>query len=241
MSTQKASPRSMVTLLSLLVATRLTAADEVSSGILAEKPAHEAPEQESLMDLAEKTQNPVPDQIKLQFQHYFNFGVGPDDVMQYQENVIPTIPFKLTDAWNLVTRTTMPIINQPSKGPGMESAFGLGDINPQFYVVPREHGAFLWGLGPTFTLPTATESLLGSGKWSAGPGAVLVLMQGPWVVGTRVNNQWSFAGWRDHEVNQLWLQPFIHYNFTNGWYLATLPTYSANWTASSGDVWTVPV
>ena len=44
----------------------------------------------------------------------------------YLLNVIPTIPSELTEDWNLVTRTDLPIINQPSLAPGAERAFGLG-------------------------------------------------------------------------------------------------------------------
>ncbi len=39
------------------------------------------------------------------------------------------------------------------------------------------------------TFPTATESELGSGKWSAGPTAVGLFMDGPWVVGALTNQQ----------------------------------------------------
>jgi hypothetical protein len=66
-------------------------------------------------------------------------------------------------------------------------------------------------------------------------------MQGPWVVGALINNQWSFAGWGSTRVNALLLQPFVNYNFGEGWYLVTAPVLTANWVASSGDQWTVPL
>jgi hypothetical protein len=66
-------------------------------------------------------------------------------------------------------------------------------------------------------------------------------MQGPWVAGVLINNQWSFAGWGPTRVNQLLLEPFVHYNFDKGWYLSTFPILTANWVASSGDRWTVPL
>lgn len=200
-----------------------------------------AEQQTSVEELAKKSQNPLPDEIKVQFQNYFNFGTGPDQVTQYLLNLIPNVPFKLTEDWNLITRTDFPIINQPALGPGLGSASGLGDINSTLYLVPRNHGTFVWGLGPSITIPTATDSLLGAGKWSAGPAAVVVLTSGPWVLGTRLNSLWSFAGWGHQNVNELWIQPFVHYNFSQGWYLCTLPTYTANWEASHRDTWTVPV
>ena len=44
-------------------------------------------------------------------------------------NVQPVIPIKLTEDWNLITRTILPIINQPSLFPHGESTFGMGDIS----------------------------------------------------------------------------------------------------------------
>jgi hypothetical protein len=75
----------------------------------------------------------------------------------------------------------------------------------------------------------------------AGPAVVVLTMQGPWVVGTRINNPWSFAGWSHQNINETWLQPFAHYNMRSGLYFASLPTITANWKTSSGNVWTVPL
>ncbi|HUO10544.1 MAG TPA: neuromedin U [Phycisphaerae bacterium] len=197
---------------------------------------------QSLLTLAKQTQNPVPDVIKLQFQNYFNFETGENKSMQDVLHVVATIPFKLNDDWKLVTRTELPLYVQPSLGNGEDSAVGMGDINPTFYFVPRKKiGGLTLGFGPTFTFPTATENFLGSGMWSAGPAAVLVYDNGPWLIGSRISNQWSFAGWRDQEYNRLWIQPFLHYNLSDGWYLAILPTITADWKASSGNKWTVPI
>ena len=40
-------------------------------------------EEETATALAKKTQNPVADLISVPFQNNFNFGVGPNNVMQY--------------------------------------------------------------------------------------------------------------------------------------------------------------
>ena len=40
------------------------------------------------------------------------------------------------------------------------------------FFSPAKPGAVIWGVGPTFTIPTATDSKLGSGKFSLGPTAV---------------------------------------------------------------------
>jgi len=208
------------------------------------EPALAADEEESATELAKKTQNPVADLVTVPFQNNFNFNTGSKDATVYILNVQPVIPIKLSEDWNLITRTIMPIINQPSLFPEpskfSDSAFGLGDINPTLFLSPGKPGKFIWGLGPTFTIPTATDSKLGNGEFTLGPAGVALVMHGPWVFGALANQQWSVTGWGD-SVSQLLIQPFVNYNLADGWYLTSSPIMTANWKADSGDKWTVPV
>jgi hypothetical protein len=208
----------------------------------AAEPQQPSKQEASEEDLVMQTQNPVANLTSVPLQNNFNFGTGSKNRTVYVGNVQPVIPIKLGDDWNLITRTIMPIINQPSLFPGTSSATGLGDINPTFFFSPAKSGELIWGVGPTFTLPTATDSLLGSGKFSMGPAAVALTMQGHWVVGALANNQWSVAGWGKQNVNAFLLQPFVNYNLPDGWYLLTAPIMTANWAANkAGDIWTVPL
>lgn len=192
-------------------------------------------------ELAKKTQNPVADLISVPFQNNFNFNTGPGDKTVWVLNVQPVVPITLTEKWNLITRWIMPIIHQPSLAPGVDAASGFGDINPSFFFSPKGSEKFIWGAGPTFTFPTASDRLLGAGKYSMGPTAVALSMQGPWVFGALGNNQWSYAGWGDTRVNQFLLQPFLNYNFKGGWYLSSAPIMTSNWVADRSNRWTVPV
>ena len=149
----------------------------------AAEPQQPGTQQASEDELVKQTQNPVADLITVPLQNNFNFGTGSKNRTVYVGNIQPVIPIQITDDWNLITRTIMPIINQPSLFPGMGSATGLGDINPTFFFSPAKSGELIWGVGPTFTLPTATDSLIGSGKFSMGPAGVVLTMQGPWVFG----------------------------------------------------------
>jgi hypothetical protein len=204
--------------------------------------AESAGEQESKTEeLAKETQNPVANLISVPFQNNFNFGIGPNDATQWVLNVQPVIPITLNKDWNLITRTIMPIINQPSFAPGIPSASGLGDINPSLFLSPANAGKLIWGVGPTMTFPTASDSLLGNGKWSAGPSLVLLATPGHWVFGALANNQWSFAGWGKNNVNSMLIQPFLNYNFPHGWYFTSSPVITANWLAASNDRWVVPI
>jgi hypothetical protein len=92
---------------------------------------------DSETELAKKTQNPVADLISVPFQSNFNFNTGTKDATVYILNVQPVIPIKLTEDLNLITRTIIPIINQPSLFPHGESAFGMGDINPTLFLYQR--------------------------------------------------------------------------------------------------------
>jgi hypothetical protein len=208
--------------------------------------AHQESETE---ELAKKTQNPVADLISVPLQNNFNFGAGFNhNKMIYALNVQPVIPVNLNEEWNLITRIIMPIINQPSLFPTHGGAVpsttgtGFGDFNPTFFLSPAKPGELIWGIGPTLTLPTATDRNLGAGQFSIGPAGVVLTMQGHWVFGALMNNQWSVAGWGDKPVNSMLLQPFINYNLPDGWYLTSAPILTADWKADkAGDVWTVPL
>jgi hypothetical protein len=194
-------------------------------------------------ELAKAAQNPIADMISLPLQNNTNFGVGHDDDIQNVLNIQPVVPFALTDNWNLITRTILPVIYQPEIVPGSDNEFGLGDINATLFFSPSKAGKLTWGVGPVFSIPTATDEVLGSEKWGAGPSVVALTIQGPWVVGILANNLWSFAG-SDHrqDVNQFLTQPFINYNMANGWYISSAPIITANWEAKrSGDTWTLPL
>jgi len=193
-------------------------------------------------ELAKKTQNPVADLISVPFQNNVNFGVGPHDDVQYILNIQPVIPFKLTEDWNLISRTIVPLIYQPELAPGVGEVFGLGDIQESLFLSPAKPGKVIWGLGPIFQFPTATDDSLGQGKWGAGPTAVALTVHGPWVLGALVNNVWSFAGDSDRrDVNQMLLQPFVNYNLPDAWYVVTAPIITADWEADGDDRWTVPI
>jgi hypothetical protein len=197
-----------------------------------------AEEEHHATELAKKLQNPVSDLISVPFQNNFNFGVGPEDKMQYVLNIQPVIPQHLTEQWNWIHRAIIPLIDQPSP----VNEFGLGDIQYQGFLSPAKASKLIWGVGPVLQVPSATDSQLGTEKWSAGAGAVALRMDGPWVYGALVNNIWSFAGDDDRaNVNQMLIQPFINYNLGRGLAIGTSPIITANWEAPSGQKWTVPL
>jgi hypothetical protein len=194
--------------------------------------------QDQSTDLAKKSQNPVSDLISVPFQNNFNFGVGPEDKLQYVLNIQPVVPQRISDRWNWIHRTIIPLIDQPEP----VDKFGAGDIQYQGFLSPAEPSELIWGVGPVLQVPSATDDLLGTDKWSAGPGAVVLRMDGPWVYGALVNNIWSFAGNDARaDVNQMLIQPFVNYNLGRGLAIGSGPVITANWEASGGQKWTVPL
>lgn len=192
-------------------------------------------------DLAKKTQNPVADLISVPLQNNFTFPTGPGDDLLYVLNIQPVIPLSITEDWNLITRTILPVIHQPGFAADQSSDNGLGDLQFTAFLSPSDSGEFIWGAGPVLRFPTATRTALGSEKWSAGPSFVGLVSKGPWVVGGLVQNIWSYAGNEDRDdVNQFLLQPFLNYNLPDGWYLTSSPIMTADWNRSS-QRWTVPL
>ena len=196
--------------------------------------------------LQKATQNPVANLISVPLQDNMNFGVGPYNGTQNVLNIQPVIPVQLTLSWNLINRIILPVVWQPYTGSNPANAslgtFGLGDLNPTLFMSPAHPGKIIWGVGPAFVLPTATDSALGQGKWSIGPSFVVLAQPGHWSLGLLANNVWSFAGESDRpSVNQFLAQYFVNYNLSGGWYLTSAPIITANWVAAQAkNVWTVP-
>jgi hypothetical protein len=196
-------------------------------------------------ELRKAAQNPVASLISVPVQDNFNFNITPDDRTQNVLNVQPVIPVRISKNWNLITRIITPIVYQPlPSNEGQitpQGVYGLGDINPSFFLSPAKPGKVIWGVGPAMILPTATSVYLGQGKWSMGPSVVVLTQPGHWTLGVLMSNVWSFAGHSDRQdVNQFLLQYFINYNLKKGYYITWQPTITANWEASSPYRWTVP-
>lgn len=127
------------------------------------------------------------------------------------------------------------------KNPQNRSQDGLGDTTQSFFLSPKEPGpgGIIWGLGPVFLYPTATQDLLGGEKWGVGPTLVALKQSGGWTVGALANQIWSVAGNDDRaDISAMFLQPFVSYT-TKMHTTVTLNTESTyNWETSE---WTVPL
>lgn len=82
----------------------------------------------------------------------------------------------------------------------------------------------------------------GNKNWGLGPTAVLLHIEkgSPWVYGALVNNVWSLSSDEaGGSYNTGLIQPFVNYNFPEGFYLTSAPIATVDWQAASGQKWTV--
>jgi hypothetical protein len=212
----------------------LAPADATSSG----GGAGEEAENEQA-ELAKKLNNPVANLISVPIQNNWDFGIGSANAMKYTANIQPVIPVSISDDWNVIVRTILPVIYAESPTKGGDDHSGLGDTTQSFFLSPKQPvGGWILGAGPVMYYPTATDSALGAGKWGAGPTIVALQQKHGFTYGILANQIWSYAGWGDESVNATYLQPFVSYT-TKTYTTFALNTESTyNWEA---DEWTVPL
>jgi hypothetical protein len=198
----------------------------------------------SAEELAKLAQNPVGNLISLPFQNNTNLNFGPQKGTQNILNIQPVIPVEISKDWNIITRTILPVVWNPSLGPGDSATSGIGDVQLTAFLSPGKPGHLIWGVGPILQAPTNSNAELGNKNWGLGPSFVLLhLEQGqPWVYGVLVNNVWSLTSNKQGgSYSNGLIQPFVNYNFAGGSYLVSAPILTVDWNAPGSQRWTVPL
>lgn len=190
-------------------------------------------------ELAKKLSNPVAALISVPLQYNYDQTYG-EDGYRHTLNIQPVAPFSISEHWNVISRTILPVIYQKDVVPGTDQA-GLGDITQSFFFSPKQAtaGGLIWGVGPALLIPTGTDDL-GADTWGAGPTLVLLKQEHGWTYGALLNHISDIGGVGSHraDISSTFVQPFLSRAFSGGRTLTFNLESSYDWKANQ---WTVPL
>ena len=197
--------------------------------------------EESQAELAKKLNNPIANLVSVPMQLNYDQDIGLNDQgKRYVLNIQPVIPFSLNENWNLISRTILPLVSQEDIVPGTDQS-GIGDVTQSLFFSPRAPtaGGWIWGAGPVFLLPTASDSLLGGEKWGIGPTVIVLKQQNGWTYGALANHVWSVAGDDARtDISKTFLQPILAYTTSKHTTFSLNMESSYNW---ESEEWSVPI
>jgi hypothetical protein len=124
---------------------------------------------------------------------------------------------KLTGGRGSILRLDFPVAVN-SNGRNMRA--GLGDIYLQDVLIPYASSKFMFGAGSGLTLPTATDSRLGEGKWVVSP-LVAPLWRFPkkGFLLVKLQDYISFAGDSERpDIHRLSVRPVFVWRFQRRWW-----------------------
>ena len=204
------------------------------------------PGEPDMAALAQKSNNPLSDVWLLLTQNdttIFDGDLLNDEEVFNSLKIQPVMPVPVfNQTWNLIFRPVFQIQSAPlDKDVGrlfgvnqdqivvdpdllstVQDPFGrttgFGDIVLLTLLGPNRNDGFVWGAGVTQIFPSASEDVLGQGKWQAGP-TLLILRLGTksggfgldhFNIGFLAQHWTSYAGDDDRsETNQTDIQYFI--------------------------------
>ena len=193
---------------------------------------------------ARTVENPVSGITRVPVVNATLFGVPPNDRVANAFVLAPILPALFRGGWSLVTRTVIPaVVTVPV---GTDRRTGFGDITSEVLghklFKGRKNQFYDISLGPFVGFPSASDDFLGTGRWRLGPELVLGISARKWVTVLVVRNEWSVGRDRNQaDVNTLVLDYLLFFNLPKMFYLVYEPAVTADWEASRGDRWTLPV
>jgi hypothetical protein len=216
----------------------------VASAVRAEDPAELG--EISTTKIAQQLANPNSPlaiiAMKNQYTFYKGSLPGADRQGNYDFVLQPAFPFMLDNGHRIFFRPTLtvfadkPVFNR-AKGT-FEGKSGLGDLGIDLTYGETLKSGFLWSLGGSASLPTATENGLGYQQWLLGPRLGLGLIKDWGVLAVFPMHQWNIAGWAAADTSLTTIQPIATMLLGGGWAVGSSPTISYDWHQSQ---WTVPV
>jgi len=182
-------------------------------------------EAQSLQDEVNTANNPLADMIAVSLQNYYSpklNGIADSSANTFWLRLV-------TPFWRILPRISLPIRVAPAPNPtaSVASVTGLGDLNVfATFVVTKPDSPTIFGLGPIYTAPTATDDALGDGKHEIGAAALAVWTHGIFLVGALTNYQIGVGGKADRPRTQFIVaQPFLFFQLGKGYYLRSAPIW----------------
>jgi hypothetical protein len=210
----------------------------------------------ALSEIAAKLANPVSDVWALftEYDIYFNDGnVNRGDAKVGGRMIFePIMPIPLygtgNNEWKLITRPSVPVFFShpiPNGFDNFNQRGGLGDTQLPMLFSPSVEN-FIFGLGPCWLLPTATDTSLGQQQWGVGPSAVFGYKTKEWLAVTIPQYYFgigSIGGSDGSTPDASYLNMFyaLIFNLPNAWQVGCNPTITYDNRASSGNQWNAPV
>jgi hypothetical protein len=154
----------------------------------------------------------------------FDYGTGPGD----QPSPPPNMP--------------LPVDLFSGRTTGLGDTYYVGLFAPNDPIKLDNGAKLLWGLGFDLGLDTASEDILGTGKYTAGPSALGVYMGDVFKGGALVQHYWDFAGDSDrNDVNMSNIQYLYYWSLSDTVSIGAGPNILINWEQNSDNRYTVPV
>ena len=126
---------------------------------------------------------------------------------------------------------------------GFGDMYYVGLLSPDKPVeFENLEGKGVWGVGFDVAFPTATDDILGSGKYSAGPSVLGAYLGPKWKVGGLMMHYWDFEGDDDRaDVNLTNLQYLYYYSISPTMSVGAAPNIIMDWEQNSDNAFTVPI
>ncbi len=198
--------------------------------------------QTSAEELAKKLANPIASLISVPFQNNTDYGIGSLKGSRNTMNFQPVIPISLSKNLNMITRVVLPVVTQYNITGLGNKENGLGDaVMSAFFSPKNSKNGITWGAGPVLLLPIGTNDYLTGKKFGIGPTIVALKQMNGWTIGGLMNQIWSVTGSSTRsDISQMFLQPFVTYNWKTGAGIGGSFEWTQNWKASTSTIWFNP-
>ena len=204
-----------------------------------EKPAAAS---DAAAEMAKKLANPIASLISLPFQNNTDVGIGQYNGVKNTLNIQPVIPIALSPKLNVITRIIIPIVTQYNITAPNTKQSGLSNfLASAFFAPSNTKNGVTWGAGPAFLLPTTTNDLVGTNRFAIGPTVVILKQSNGWTYGALANQLWSGSGTvKAYEINQMFVQPFITYNWKSGAGAGGSFEWTQAWATNTTSIYFMP-